>query len=451
MCLAIVASKNTDKYSDKLKEAIRNAAVTNTDGMGYTFKRASNNKIYIAKGFNTPDRLWKSLNKHKLKEEDELLIHLRIGNKGAKNTDMNHPFVVADNASDILQNFSYVDNPVLIHNGTLHSFAKTNSVYSDTFFFNLEFMSKPQLLDLLKNDTEFFKSTFSTLLGTNKLAFLFPDRDLLTIGSFTEDEGYLFSNQSYKNTKYTNIGGTEYYSEDEYDMWEYYRGQHTNRASGINLNKAIENSSKGLKSFDDIVVPIDNKLAFDEPNNGIKYRLYMGMWIPNNYIKGSQFDNVRFQPNEFNYTDFIFQCQVEDKDINLSKWSYYKIAQYDDINKEGLHCLLKQYTRADQQEFVYVSSNNIARIFSTTFSKLKDRQSDYEDYFRLVKEIDPSKNEVKRVIKALKQMSDSEKRDYRGVRRVSKYALELYLYNAAKTLYPDTWRSVISNRLLDLV
>ena len=93
MCLAILAPKGVSKNKKILFDAIENAAFTNDDGMGYAFKRNSTKKVYISKGYTEVDKIIESIKSKNLKDEDELIVHLRFGNKGDVNAEMCHPFV----------------------------------------------------------------------------------------------------------------------------------------------------------------------------------------------------------------------------------------------------------------------------------------------------------------------------------------------------------------------
>lgn len=210
MCLIAVAPKGTDKYSDEFIRGLFNGSVTNTDGIGFAFKRDKTKKVYISKGYKNIEDVIKELKSKKLSKNDELIVHLRIGNRGSVNTEMCHPFVLAKEKENILSNDKYVNYPVMAHNGTFYSY-NNDHYYSDTYKFIAEFMYHPLIIQLLKDDKIFFKETFSTKLSTNKLSFLFPncDTNLILIGDFKENNNYFYSNDSYKDKTIVNVGGVE--------------------------------------------------------------------------------------------------------------------------------------------------------------------------------------------------------------------------------------------------
>ncbi len=220
MCLIAVSGKGQKKYSEFFIEALKKASITNTDGIGYSYKRdKSPEKVWISKGFKDFDKFIACLKHKRLKDEDELIVHLRIGNKGAKTSDMNHPFVLSTDTDEILANNEYVKGTTMCHNGTFHEYSEHNSNLSDTFFFIKSFMGIPEILKLLKRDKDLFKDVFKRILLRNRLAFIFNDSTpLVLLGEFKEDQGYFFSNDSYKKNV-TNVGGYDYYDTAYSDSW----------------------------------------------------------------------------------------------------------------------------------------------------------------------------------------------------------------------------------------
>lgn len=229
MCVIIVAPKGVEKNSEFLYKSIKNSEKNNTDGMGFTFKKHNSKKIYISKGYKSVQSIIDGIESHNLSLNDELLIHTRNGNVGSINTDMCHPFVV--NKKDILKNDCFVKSPTLVHNGTFSKYYNSTGNFSDTYNFVYDFLSKEHVLSFLKESKEDFKDYFKDHIGTSRVALLFPDKDLITIGDFIEDNGYLFSNVGYKNTNYSNRGGYEQYN--DYSGCSYYNSTSTVKLPSI--------------------------------------------------------------------------------------------------------------------------------------------------------------------------------------------------------------------------
>lgn len=210
MCLIIVAPKGTDKFSEFLLKAIKAGANGNGDGMGFAYKRAEESKVFIDKGYEEVDFMIETLDKLKLKPEDELIIHFRIKTHGKRNATNMHPFIISAQLDIINTEKGSTDNGVLMHNGVFSSFGSWNSDYSDTWHFTNEFMSVPEIQNLLKRDSFQFEYCFEKIISSNKVAYLFGDTGIITIGKFITDEGYKFSNSGYQsNWGYRNIGGKE--------------------------------------------------------------------------------------------------------------------------------------------------------------------------------------------------------------------------------------------------
>lgn len=210
MCLIAIAGKDKDKYSKEFINGLITASITNSDGIGFAYKKDKTKEVYISKGYKTINKALAAMRKKKIGKKDELIVHLRIGNRGEVNTDMCHPFVIANNATDILQNKTIVNQPVMAHNGTFYNYG-LNSKYSDTFHFILEFLSKSKIMDILEDNLEFFKDIFSIKLSTNRLVFLFPNSEtnFIKIGDWVSENGYFYSNKSFEDRSIRNVGGYE--------------------------------------------------------------------------------------------------------------------------------------------------------------------------------------------------------------------------------------------------
>ena len=490
MCLLTVAPKGTDKYSELLFKALRTAANTNKDGMGYTFKRNSNKKVFISKGFESVEGLIKSLKSHRLKDQDELIVHQRIGNKGAKNTNMCHPFVLGDTEEKILQNYSYVDLPVLAHNGTFHKYSKHNSAFSDTYYFVLEMMHRPELLLLMKNDIKFFLELFSMTLGTNKVAFLFPneDTDHIKFGDFKEEEGYFFSNDSYKDKTLVNRGGSESHLGRTrqywggYDEWNDYDwddedsrdspidkdhstaievwNKHESKQSSIfEYVVAAEEKSEGQKfieSLNDIVVNAGT--TTECAKTAIKFRLFMDMWVPEKYTTATQFDAIRFNPTEFNFSDFELRSLLMQDDDNIENDTFYKIINFDMSSKkneysEGLHAIQRKFIRPGKSsDIIYIPHYRLPQLFEIKPTIQMMRK--YEGYYRLCQELSPSKTMLKKIDNAMDVKNYSEdptgQCKFKNLINIPPASLSLYQILLTKYLHPNDYNTELNRKSMVL-
>lgn len=484
MCLISVAPKGTDKYTELFLNGLRTAANTNTDGIGYSFKRAKSQKVFISKGYKDIDTVIAKLHKHNLKPDDELIVHQRIGNKGAKNVDMMHPFVLAWDKDVILTNNRYVDLPVMAHNGTFHSYSD-NSEFSDTYNFIQKFMYKEELITLLKNDLDFFKDIFSPKLSTNRLVFLFPntDQSLITLGDYKEDSGYLFSNESYKNKNLRNVGGHETNfskwrgSEDwEDDLAEYNRARYGDgiysssekkpSAASDFVKETIANRSAATTIlgnyrqssilYEDLVVHSGKRV--DCASTGVVFRMFMDMWIPEKYNTSNQFSMIRFNPTEYNYNEFTYKCNVGDDDMGTAQGCYYQMVNFDTnvtaTNYEGLHCLRKKYVNQHRNvasDYVYVPHYKLAEEFAVTPSM--EYRDKYLGYYTLCKEQRNSKNLLKQINKLMTPANYKERKNltFKGTMYLTPAAISIYQILLTKELYPEDYQKMLQELTMVLI
>lgn len=237
MCLISVAPKGVKKTSDVLKPFIEKGMKTNTDGSGFMYKRNNSKVINLHKGFRDPKEMLECIDKLKLKEDDEFVVHHRWSTHGEKNDINMHPFLLSSHEA-ILQSIKGEFNiPAMAHNGIFNSYGVHNSRFSDTYHFIEKFMSTPEILTLLKRDPEKWKEMFDVKISNQRLAFLFPDRDLILTGTFIEDNGYFHSNSGYKEYTYNRGGHNQTRDEYDFDDFGYPVQDGWERINGILVQK----------------------------------------------------------------------------------------------------------------------------------------------------------------------------------------------------------------------
>lgn len=227
MCVISVLPKGTEKHTKQVENFIESGFWSNTQGSGFMWKRNGQNKIGISKGYFSLDALQKAYKDMKFNEDDEVVVHHRIGTSGNKDSFNTHPFYIHKDINTCVKTDGFEKLPALCHNGVF-SYSKIGKYmttgYSDTVAFANKVMTMPGLLELLKDNTETFKAVMDDIIDTDKVAYLFPDRDLIMIGSFIADNGYYHSNMGYK--RYThNVGGVEYPTstyKSPYGNWQSY-------------------------------------------------------------------------------------------------------------------------------------------------------------------------------------------------------------------------------------
>lgn len=217
MCLISVLRKGTRKDTEEVEKFIRNGASCNTDGSGFAYKRNGESRITIKKGFFNVDIMLGEIKSLNLTEQDELIVHHRIGTSGRVSKENTHPFVISNVESEVSAVNITINKPVMVHNGMfyhLRDFMALNPDFSDTYAFARYVLGNPYIFGLFEHYREFFEKLFGNSIGNDKICILYPDKDLEMIGTFIENNGYYHSNYGY--CRYvSNRGGEE-------DWGEYY-------------------------------------------------------------------------------------------------------------------------------------------------------------------------------------------------------------------------------------
>lgn len=265
MCLISVLPKGTNKNSEEVYNFIKSGANCNSDGSGYMYKKSGNNKIIINKGFFNVDYLIESIKKLNLTEEDELVIHHRIGTLGEISAENTHPFVITKDNEESRKIDLITNKPCMVHNGIfwgIREFEKLNKDLSDTYAFSRYIM--PDMMDILENNKDLFDFLLSSTIGNDKLCFLRPNADLLMIGNFIEKNGYYHSNSGYCRQVF-NKGGVE--SENFMNAGTFSEGHSTNKNVPASLSLYSKNTNNNqsntnkltINKFDNTVIKITNK------------------------------------------------------------------------------------------------------------------------------------------------------------------------------------------------
>lgn len=257
MCLISVLPKGTKKNTEKVHKFIRNGAACNTDGSGFMYKKNGDTVVNVDKGYFNVEEMIKRLESLNLTEDDELVIHHRIGTSGKVCGENTHPFVISDNGEEVSSERIVIDKPAMVHNGMfchIRDFMSRNPDFSDTYAFARYIMGNKDILNLYNNTPDFFKKLFDSVIGRDKICILFPNKDLEKMGYFIEDDGYFHSNGGYYRYVY-NKGG----SEDSY--WgEGFGAEHSPQHS-LQEEKEENDESEDDEAFEaDSDTPIDKGL-----------------------------------------------------------------------------------------------------------------------------------------------------------------------------------------------
>lgn len=345
MCLIAIAPKGTDKYREMFLDGLKTSFKTNNHGCGYAVKRHADNGIFYKKGIYDIDTLINDLKALDLSKDDELIVHLRRVSSGSNNARSTHPFVLSqvDSSIDDLGPCRTF-NSVFFHNGHFKDYIDDTKNFSDTYMFTKAFMRYPDIFSMVKNDKSCFEEVFKDIILDNKLAFLVAgstNRPIITIGTFIEENKYLFSNLTYKTTKTTDTGGT----------------------ASINFDKKFQ------EKLSDEYFSIE---------------------------KGKGINTPDIKLTKDNYHDLVLESIVENTDLGIrleSKWVIYTLNE-----NKSLQCL---HSLSDNLVFCWVDMLELENNFKCR-PKLSFMNK-YKDYFRLKNLIQPTKTALKKINNRLKK------------------------------------------------
>ena len=190
MCVICVSKKGVRQPS---AVQIRNMFENNPHGAGYMYAR--DGKVIIRKGFMHPDDFLSALESERFTEKDSVVYHFRISTQAGVNPAMTHPFPLSNQK----RNMRALDISCrcgVAHNGIIRLTSDPDEkTYSDTALFITDYLThilrKPADLrnqGVLEQIYALAQSKFAIMDGGGYVA---------TVGHFINENGLLFSNNSY--------------------------------------------------------------------------------------------------------------------------------------------------------------------------------------------------------------------------------------------------------------
>ena len=242
MCIICAKAKGVDMPS---KETITNMWNRNPDGAGFMY--AVNGKVKIRKGFMTLDRLFESLEeaeKETSLKETGVVLHFRITTHGGTRPENTHPFAITDSIKR-LQMTSVSTDIGVAHNGIISNTPRSKNI-SDTMEYiasvlaplkrsNPSFYRDNNLLDLIQN----------TIDGS-RMCFLNGEGDIVTVGTWVENDGLKYSNSSYTGNTYRHYTSYSWSYDDEYDDYPWYTS--STKTKTTTKSKTSKKSGKKKKA-----------------------------------------------------------------------------------------------------------------------------------------------------------------------------------------------------------
>ncbi len=409
MCLISIFPKGTSKSLDKIKGFIQRGMESNRDGSGLMWKINGHKTVNFQKGFKKPEEVYKLLEELDLKDEDEAVFHSRIGTSGLVSDTNCHPFIVTNDKSLIMKTSGRVSYPVMCHNGFFSDYVNHKSDYSDTFHFVYEFAGVPEITALLRRDSKLFEELFSdTHIKRTKLAFLFPERDVLMYGDFVEDDGYFHSHSGYKSYAQNN-----FFSPTNNGRWS--RAKNTVLATDTQYEDSYEEAMSEIYGYSTKQKSIWDDIR-EETANKIKPLLL-------------QFTHQQMKITDGNYKDFYIVPTVNYKTITnkpLDKGLMFEI----EVFNEAVNYMV--LVNIDDSELVSVDRELLDNCI--IYVKEKNRQR-YVGISNLYKQIyqknckNPSRSMVKKLTIWLDEKKDYIHGNYKKYGKIWHCDLRNYLSN----------------------
>lgn len=194
MCIICVSPKGVKQPDTK---TIRSMFENNPHGAGYMYAR--DGKVTIHKGFMHIDDLLDQLAYERFTAEDPVVYHFRISTQAGVNPQMTHPFPLSSN----IENMRLLDLSCSIgitHNGVIRLTSTGDKKYSDTALFVANYL--PYIIRKPADLHDDANIDAIEELIKSKMAILDKTGYIRTIGQFTQENGILFSNGSYKSTSW---------------------------------------------------------------------------------------------------------------------------------------------------------------------------------------------------------------------------------------------------------
>jgi predicted glutamine amidotransferase len=193
MCIICVKPQGAKLPDDKTIETMYK---NNPDGAGFMFAR--NGKVEIRKGFMTYADFRHELDKAcKAGAGDgSLVMHFRITTHGGTCQQNTHPFPLSSDIGELRSLYTTCDIGVA-HNGIIKIKTRDKSV-SDTQEFIASVLTPVYNSDHKFYESERIREAILDCINGSRMVFLEGDGQVQMIGSWIEDGGCYYSNDTYK-------------------------------------------------------------------------------------------------------------------------------------------------------------------------------------------------------------------------------------------------------------
>lgn len=242
MCIIIAKDK-----SDRLptRRELENCFRRNPDGAGFMYTKGG--RVVIDKGYMTAEaflnRFEHLCSKYDGFKDKALVIHCRIGTAGTNSAKNTHPYPISSSLKKLHKTYTTCSIGIA-HNGIITDYNPPKGDAQDTN--DTQRFISTYLAALQRGYNKFYKDDdileAIEILSGSKFAILTKDDELVTIGDFTEEDGLLFSNSTYKDYTYTSSAAynwRDWYYEDD-DMWATWNASTQAEREHINYDNLID-------------------------------------------------------------------------------------------------------------------------------------------------------------------------------------------------------------------
>lgn len=249
MCIIAVKPSGKPMFAE---EGIRQMFSHNKDGAGLMW--TENKTVYIKKGLMTVDAVLNFLNSRKW-DDIPVVLHFRIGTAGPNNELNCHPYPIK-----MKNNFlEGTCDLAMAHNGVMHQYnppvsSKINDtqVFVNTVVSKLpdNFLENEAICKLIEND-----------VAPSRLCFLDKKGTITRFGKWIEEDGYFYSNDSFRIPKQKPYA----YAID--DCWKHYTTKDIENSKLFDFSSDRDRNSVDLSfshNFDD-----DFEVCHDEDEEDI--------------------------------------------------------------------------------------------------------------------------------------------------------------------------------------
>ena len=191
MCIICVSKSGIRQPNDATLLAMFQS---NPHGAGYMYARGG--KVIIHKGFMNPKEYIGAIYDERFTAEDSVVYHFRISTQAGINPEMTHPFPLSNQPAR-MRALDLACRCGIAHNGIIRMTTDpTNERYSDTAIFITDYLAHMihKAADL-RNQALLDRIYY---MARSKFAIMDGGGYVATIGEFIDDNGLLFSNDSYK-------------------------------------------------------------------------------------------------------------------------------------------------------------------------------------------------------------------------------------------------------------